>query len=139
MPNRLLRLALIAITINGLAACSADRFVNGLRWITYSQPVTEADLKGMVSSGTRMSMSWANGESGTITYNSDGSAIADVQGKSVQGKWQIQNGRLCTNWDPSDENVGQCYRVYRARGNALKMFDERGSFHARATIPSVSS
>ena len=130
---------MIAIVINCLAACSASGFVNGARWITYSQPVTETDLKGMLSSGTRMSLSWANGETGIVTYNSDGSAIADMQGKSIKGTWQIQDSRLCTNWNSSDENVGPCYSVYRARGDTFRMFDERGTFHARATIPSESS
>ena len=138
MSKRLLGVVLIASTIISLGACSTSGFVNGLRWITYSQPLTEGDLQGMLSSGTRMSLNWANDESGFITYNSDGTATAEVGGKSVRGNWQTKDGKLCMNWNSSDETAGQCFTVYRARGNSLKMFDERGSFHARASGAGIS-
>jgi hypothetical protein len=77
-------------------------------WITYSQPLSEVELKEMFSSDTRISMDWANGESGAITYNSDRSATADVGEKNISGNWQIQNGRLCMNWNISDESTGHC-------------------------------
>lgn len=139
MPNNLFKLTFIATAIVILGACSASSFVNGLRWITYSQPLNEADLNEMLSSGTKISMDWANGESGAITYNSDGSATADVEGKSVQGNWRIQDSRLCMNWNSSDRSARQCYSVYSARGKTLKMFDERGSFYAKVNRAGVSS
>lgn len=139
MPKSLLRVAIIAIAIINLGACSASGFVNGLRWITYSQPLSEGDLKGMLSSGTRLSMNWANGESGAITYNADGSATAQAGGKSVKGNWQINDGKLCMNWNSQDETAVQCYTVYHSRGNSLKMFDDQGSFYAKSAGPGVSS
>jgi hypothetical protein len=139
MSKRIYRFTLSIAVILGLSACSADGFVKAMRWVTYTTPVDETELNTLLSSGTRLPLSWANGEIGTINFYSSGSATADIGGKSVNGNWQIQGGKLCTNWDPDNENVGQCYTVYHARGGVLKMFDEYGAFYAKATVRDLNS
>jgi hypothetical protein len=95
----------------------------------------------MLASGTRMTINWANGETGAITYHADGSADAETEGKSARGSWKIKVKKLCLNWTSNDSQTDQCYTytIYRDKEGSLKLYNEERSLSAKATIPSVSS
>ena len=107
--------------------------------MSYGSPMNDSELNDMVSSGTRMTLNWANGEAGAITYFSNGMATMEAAGNSTTGKWNIQGGQLCLNWRPDSSGDVQCYSVYRDDGKTLKLFDEQGNHYADTSTPGVSS
>lgn len=137
MPHKIIQRALIVFVIGTLMGCSSIK--QGLRWVGMDTSINNAELKELISSGTRMSLDWASGDSGSITYYTDGTTAMNSNGKNSSGSWQIKDNRLCLNWEPADKEPGQCYAVYRSNKDSLKLYDEQGSYYAEATIPGVSS
>lgn len=120
-----------------LTACSSVS--KGVRWMSYGSPMNESELSRMISSGTRLGLNWANGQSGTITYYSNGKTAVETSGTRTTGIWEIKDGKLCMDWSPDGESGGQCYSVYRDGERALKLFDEKGTHYADTTVPGLSS
>ncbi|MEN8133297.1 MAG: hypothetical protein ABFS45_24600 [Pseudomonadota bacterium] len=137
MSHKIIQRALIVFVVGTLMGCSSIK--QGLRWMGMDTSINDAELKELISSGTRMSLNWATGDSGSITYYADGTTAMNSNGKSNSGVWQIKENRLCLNWRPADSESEHCYTVYRSQQDSLKLYDEQGSYYAEATIPGVSS
>lgn len=129
-------LSILALVVL-LTACGS--ISKGVHWMSYGPSMSESELSGMISSGTRMTLNWANGETGTITYYSNGTATVETAGNSTDGTWAIENDQLCMDWSPDGRSGGQCYSVYRDDGEVLKLFDNQGNHYADTTAPGLSS
>lgn len=137
MTYRSIRFLSILSLIVFLTACAS--ISKGVHWMSYGPSMNESELSSMVSSGTRMSVNWANGETGTITYYANGKATVESAGNSTAGTWAIIDDQLCLDWSPDGKSGGQCYSVYRDEGKVLKLFDDQGNHYADTTAPGLSS
>ena len=137
MAYRVTYILSILVLLISLTGCSSVS--KGMRWMSYGSPINESDLNGMIASGTRMTLEWASGETGSITYYANGMATLESGGNSTTGTWKIQEGKLCMDWSPDESSSAQCYSVYRDEGKVLKLFDEHGNHYADTSAPGMSS
>lgn len=135
MAYRVTYLLSILVFLGLLTGCSSVS--KGMRWMSYGSPINESELNDMISSGTRMTLEWANGQTGTITYYANGMATVESEGNSTAGTWKIQEGKLCMHWSRDEVSSVQCYSVYHHKGKMLKLFDEQGNHYADTIAPGM--
>lgn len=97
-------------------------------------PLTQTELEQM-HARTR-TMSWSNpaGSSGTVSYEADGAAEVNWSGGTDTGRWRIDEGQFCIQWQTIRNGVENCTRLYRAGDNEYRVYNMDGTLNSTVTF-----
>lgn len=93
------------------------------------KPLTDQELQTLFGSApTDTEVITHNGNKSYVNHFPDGSQTIRYSGGSDDGKYWIEDGGICGQWQTINNRAVRCSSVFKTTDNQYKLFDAQGNY-----------
>lgn len=129
--HKIVFVCLVTLGLTALQACSVTK---GLRTVTLSSPMYEYALKEIFGTNPAFAMEWADGGTGTLTFQAGNKVTVTAGSFSDNGNWHTEGEQLCMTFTKTYGGEKTCYIIRKKWSDRYKFYNDQGQFYAYGKV-----